>query len=255
VSVASTDRCAALQAEAGLLAALPAAEPARVAALEHAQSCPACTSALEEAAAGLARLDRGGAPSPLEPHRLQVVHAALARELHPLPGWLASAALGPVAVAGGALSLLFAPELLPLGPMWRDGLVFGAVASLAGALSLRLGPASLSIVSAAGVALALFSGGEGLGDPGEHGARCLFQELVGASLPLAAATWALRRRPAALPLAAAAAAGALAGAAGLTVSCAERAAVHLGLFHAGGVVVAALLGAVIARPLALRPID
>lgn len=248
------EECRALRERAGLLAALREGDPERAAAIAHAAGCPGCAAALAEGDATIALLERAGAPEPIEQARIDAVRAALAPAMHPPPSWAAAALIAPAAAAGGAIALFFAADVLPFGPLWRDVGFVGGIAALSALFAVRRAPLSLGISLAAGVALAQAQGGAG---PlwGDHGARCLFAELLAASVPAAAAAWLLRDRPTVPPLAAAAAAGALAGGAGLLVSCADRGVGHLFLFHAGGIALAALAGGLIARPLSLRPID
>lgn len=248
------EACRALRERAGFLAALRDGDPEQAAAIAHAAGCPGCASALEEGRATIAMLERAGAAEPLEQARIDAVRAALAPRIHPPPSRLASLTLVPATLAGGALALFFAADRVPFGPLWRDVGFVALISLLAAAFAARRAPLSLGISLAAGVALAQAQGGEGA-LWGDHGARCLFAELFAASVPAAAAAWLLRDRPTIPPLAAAAAAGALAGGAGLLVSCADRGVGHLFLFHAGGIALAALAGGLIARPLSLRPID
>jgi hypothetical protein len=102
-------------------------------------------------------------------------------------------------------------------------------------------------------AFALLAGGTGPLGAG-LGARCLRFELIVAAAPLAIAAWASRRRlPGAAVPAAAAGLAALAVQAFLQFECPLAGShPHLLVFHAGGVVVALIGGAVTGRVLAVR---
>ena len=102
-------------------------------------------------------------------------------------------------------------------------------------------------------AFALLAGGAGPLGAG-LGARCLRFELIVAASPLAIAAWASRRRlPGAAVPAAAAGLAALAVQAFLQFECPMAGShPHLLVFHAGGVVVALILGAVTGRVLEAR---
>jgi hypothetical protein len=99
--------------------------------------------------------------------------------------------------------------------------------------------------------LALLAGGTGPLGAG-LGARCLRFELIVAVAPLAIAAWAARRRlPGAAVPAATAGLAALAGQAFLQFECPMAGShPHLLVFHAGGVLVALIMGAVTGRVLA-----
>jgi hypothetical protein len=84
------------------------------------------------------------------------------------------------------------------------------------------------------------------------GTYCVVIEQLCALLPAAAVVWHARRGAtlSAWSLAQAAAAGALAGAAALHLSCpAHHATAHLWVFHVGGVIAAAAIAAALAKPL------
>ena len=83
------------------------------------------------------------------------------------------------------------------------------------------------------------------------GAKCVAVELFAAALPLGAAVFGARRWAIPLPSlrgAVVAASGALVGQAALHLTCPVReAAMHLAIFHVGGVVLAASMGALVSR--------
>jgi hypothetical protein len=225
------------------LVALPPDDAERLAAEAHARDCEACSEAMALARSLLATVTELGAPPAASPAALEraaaPARADLARPERPrawpavavvAAGALAAVlakhrALDPaslaVAAAGLAASLL-AVVLLP----WRRGVAAGFAVL-----------ASLALVAAAGTGGPL--------DP-LVGSKCTFLELLGATLPLGATAFLLRQRRGAggaALFATAAAAGALAGQAGLHLTCPDRlSAPHLLVFHVGGVFLAVAMG-------------
>jgi len=250
--------CEDVREEAAALAALPPEAPERRQAQLHAAACPECARALEQAERLQALLLATGADptpavGPLARARAAVgAELRLARAARP---WTA-AGLGVAAAGAGTLGLLLAHQ--------RDG---GAEA-IAAALGLGLCATVAAVAGAvrpvlaaalgAGIALA-FAAIVGRGDlgsvAGAPGWACSSEELAAALLPLAGAAavvWRGWLPPSAL--APAAAAGALAGEAALHLTChAPRTEAHLVIFHAGAVILAAVIGAVIGEVWRRRP--
>lgn len=221
------------------LAALPPRDPARVRAWAHSAGCPRCAAALREGERLVAMLE-AFPPKRVPAGDLRRAAAPVLAELPPVrPRVLLPAAtfLAAVVVAACARA--------PSGAT-RDWAAAVALAGVAVALAFlaERGLAAAAGAIAAALAFAL-SGGVGPLDLAE-GVKCVATELAAAAVPLLAAV-ALSRRGAAGGvgvLAAAAAAGALAGMAALEIGChAVGAHTHLLVFHAGGVLAAAGLGA------------
>jgi hypothetical protein len=254
--------CERLRADAPGLAALPPDDPERAAAFAHAEGCPGCTRALHEAerlqavlAAFAPPARRGGARAP-EPWAATSPEADLAQApvLRALEAELVherrrrSAWAGLAAAAATVALVALARHRGGSGLDWTlAGLLAVAGAALA-ALAARLPWGALAGAAVAAGAAVVCAGHAGPAEVGT-GVHCLLTELACAGVVLAAGWLALRggtTRPARVALAAAAAAGALAGAAGLQVACsAHEIGLHLLAFHAGGVVLAAGLAALL----------
>ncbi len=242
-----------------LLVALDPRDPERLAAEAHASSCEACAAALEEARSVLVQLDAQAVPAPTE-EALARAKTAVLRELDwpeepattdRLLSWGTGAA---VAFAFVALALA-AKHPSGEGRVWREAGAAAVLAVAGAVLATRHGKRARALVCATGLALVAGSArGQSLGPL--VGLKCAALELATAALPLAVASWwAVSRRttPSASSLGAYAAAGALAGDAALHLSCPERlGAPHALVFHVGGIVLAAALGAWLWGPLARR---
>jgi hypothetical protein len=251
------------------LAALPAADSQRRLAFEHARDCPACAAALAEGARVIALIDNLPPPPPPTEAALRRASEPILRELGPPRGVLASLATSaraplisaiPIA-AGWAIAVALAKHRVADRASWFWSV---AIALSASALSIaRLG-ASLGVrldaltAGAAVVLSGIFSalmGSAGMLAPA-IGIKCVLIELIAASLPLATTAFlVVKRRVAGGPwlFSAAAALGALAGHAGLHLTCPARtASPHLFAFHTGGVVLAAMVGFAVSRIPALR---
>lgn len=234
------------EAAAGL-AALPPDDPQRRAADAHAAGCAECARALREA------------------ERLQALLGEAAPEVGLVPPeWMARAAESIVAdlrreerrrwTAGSAAILASLLVFVGLarqrsrdGADWILAVVLGC-----GALALAATATRRALVAVGGALAAAFLGAGLLGGPGALGAAggidCVATEVAGAAAAVGA-TWLVLRagatRPPLLGVAGLAAAGALAGDAALQLTCRAHASLpHLLLFHAGGVLVAAVAAAV-----------
>ena len=247
---------------AGLLM-LEERDPERTRALAHAAQCAACQQELDEAGRSLALLDLLPALEPPSDLAISRARAALHAELastDPRPEratnvrpvaarsvarWLPAAAT----VAAWGLTIAAARhrdlDRLPLSSL-------GAALAVAGAM-LAVGGRKLLLLALGSVAVALSVATVGSDVAAVHAsAKCAVVELVAAALPLGSMAWlaASARLPArggGVGFAIAAAAGALAGQAGLQLTCPNHDAAHLMTMHVGAVALAAAVGAGLAR--------
>ena len=238
-----------IEAPAGILA-LPPDAPERRTALAHATGCPPCAAALEEAARLHAALD-GLPPLPRPSAEVlarvaSAVRAALRRDER---RWLLITRVGGALLAFALVALLGRTRSLH-GPN-----LLAATWALAAALGLGFLPLRPSglVASAAGVAVVLAQLTGGSGELGLNtGLHCVLIEGLAALLPLGMAGFVWRRQTSPTPeaLAASAALGALAGSAGLALSCPHQAHLaHVLVFHALGVAFAGGLGLWVGRRL------
>jgi hypothetical protein len=154
-------------------------------------------------------------------------------------------------VAAGLLFAAMAKQHARDWSAWAGSAAVLAVAISCALYSKRLRVVSPLVAIAASGLFAIAMGGAG--DLAPHlGMKCALIELCAAALPYVALAYTVvRRRMAAdtAMFAAVAAAGALAGHAALNVTCPARASgPHLLVFHAGAVVLAAILGAIGSSP-------
>jgi hypothetical protein len=239
-------RCEDLQPTWPVLLGLPADDPELETALAHASGCQRCATEVRGSRALLTALDSLGQQPPSR--------SALARAAAPILDDLArqeearrkyAAVIAAAAsLAGFALLVAMSQSRAAFGPRWEIAFAFAAVAAgcTAAAVLFRLRAlwAILPISAAMAVAVASSRGWDADG-----GLRCALGEGIGASLPLAALSYLLLRKPFALGpsgAAAAAAGGALAGQAALVLTCPSHGIEHLVVFHAGTVALAAMLG-------------
>ena len=244
--------CDERRLDAAGTASLPEGDPEREAYLAHARGCPGCLQAFRAGEKLMRMIEASPLPLPSR-EALERASAAIAAELRETkaraqarPGWIWPAAAAAVAA--------FCVPVLLERQLQREGLaaavlVLVAATLLAGTAGALRAGALVTLAASAGFALA--AGGVPVGllsaPPHLGGIDCAGTELLAAALPLLAATWMFRRRPPPEPqlgaLATAAAAGALAGQAALHLTCSgNHSAVHLWLFHVGGVAAAALVG-------------
>lgn len=233
------------------LVALAAADPDRVAAFAHAQACAACAAALAEAEQTLFLLDTFAQPTPPSADALARVRAELARAITHEPAPRRVWALVPMLAA-------LAAGLVPLAGHFTLGLSGRLAGALAGgfAASALLGvtlvgpPAAFALLPAMSAVMAAAWGGGGpVHAPG--GFQCLGFALAGSVPALACAAWLVRQGKLTRPtvsLAAAAAAGALGSQAALSIVC-ETAPSHAHnfAFHSTAVVLAGLVGYMLAK--------
>ena len=241
--------CERCRAAAPGLAALRPDAPERVAAWAHASGCPGCAGALREGER-LQALVGAGEPSPISAGALERVSGAILVELRREARRRTIASIAAVCVAFAAsVGLMRNRSSLAEDWAWAAGL--GALAIVLAAAARR--KASLviaaAILAAATAAVAVGHSGPLAVGVGVH---CLAIELASAAMVAGAAWLALRggtTSPARSAVAAAAAAGALAGDAALQVACAAREAIpHLLAFHVGGVLLAAVGASLLWRP-------
>jgi hypothetical protein len=251
-------RCDEIQASAAYLAALPKTDRERELALEHARGCAACAEALAEGERIMAMID--ALPPLPEP-----VNAALKRASEPILGELEArraqrdapslrarnALIWASSIIGGwcvALALAKHRAEDRASWLWSALILAASVLGLGGIMSF-----DAPVTAAAVVASGLFSSVLGRGGMlfPAIGVKCVLIELIAASLPLAVTAFLVVRRSVvggAWRFSAAAALGALAGQAGLHLTCPVSAVrPHLLVFHTGGVLLAALVGLAVSR--------
>jgi len=236
------------------IAALAPDEPERVAAFDHARACDACARALAEAQALLACLDAVPPPSSPSTELLERVKRNIAADdAAERRGRQLSSAL---VLASGFLLTAIAKHRATDLRAWLFALAALSVAVVTTLIATAGARGRTLLLFASSLLLATMASGSG-DFAARIGTKCLLIELFAAALPFAAAARAARlRRVPAEPtfLAAAAAAGALAGQASLHLTCPEAAAAaHLLVFHFGGVLLAFLFGLLGARWLPRPP--
>ena len=241
--------CERIRAEAPGLMSLPAGDPERVAALAHAAAhCPRCEKALRQAER-LQALLGDVQPAPLPAAALaraaQAIEDELRRERRRRSVWSAGAAAVLMALLVG-----LAPHRKGSAADWLVASGLALVALALSALSVRRPLVALAGGAAAALAAAVATGGPGPLEA-EIGLHCLLTELAAAAAVVGAGWLALRggaTSPARWAVAAAAAAGALAGGAALEVTCpAHEALPHDLVFHLGGVLLAAGVASLLGR--------
>jgi hypothetical protein len=240
--------CERIRADAPGLAALLSSDPERLAAWSHASGCAGCARALREAA-GLQVLLSAWEPAPLPAGALErasrEIHAQLRRDARRrLIGSVAAVCASAVVFVGfsRAPSRSVSDWALAAG-LW-------ALAVLVAATASRKPLFATAVAVLAAVAAGLISGERGPLAV-SLGLECLATEIASAAVVVGAVWLALRggtTSPARSAVAAAAAAGGLAGDAALQVTCAAHTAVpHLLAFHVGGIVLAAAAARVLWR--------
>jgi hypothetical protein len=255
--------CEQVRGSAAGLASLSAEDEDRLAALEHARDCHECAKVLAEGERLLALIDALPPPPAPSPELLQRVAAEIRAELAqaaPAPR-LAYWPRSPMAVVAVALVLLgFAYSILewyhrpvPASRWIEAAIVAGLAAAGAAITVLRRTPWVPLAVLGVSVGFALLRGDS---HPIVRAHDCTVLELIASGMafvPIAAFVAIGRVRGGTVTLAGMSAAGALAGQAGLNVVCIGSARLqHLLVYHAGGVVVAALAAALLAQLPGLR---
>ncbi len=241
--------CEQVRADAPGLAGLPRGDPERVAAWAHAAECDGCARALREAEtlqAVLGEWQPAPVPMAVLDRVARTIEVELRREARRRSA-LSSGAAGVVMVGLVALSRRRAGSPID----WIAAAALAAAALALAALAGRRPSFTVAAAAAAALIAALFAGGPGPLEP-DVGAECVLWELGSAAVVVGASWIALRGGTTSFTrstLAAAAAAGALAGAAALQVVCGGHAfGPHLLAFHVGGVLLAAALAGLLWRP-------
>jgi hypothetical protein len=232
--------CDRIRADAPGLTALPPDDPERIAAVSHASTCAACARALLEAGR-LQALIAEYQPPPLPAGALQrasrEIRAQLRREARRrLVGSVAGVCASVLVLVAFGRSRSRSPFDWALAAvLWASAVLLASTASRKPLLAT-----ALSVLAA--LAAAVISGAPGPLDA-SLGLQCVAKEVATAAIVVGAVWLAVRggtTSPARSAIAAAAAAGALAGDAALQVTCAAHTALpHLLAFHVGGVVLAA----------------
>jgi hypothetical protein len=240
--------CDRVRADAAGLAALPPGDPDGAAARAHARGCVACAVALGEAER-LHAVVGGWKPPPPSAGAFERASRSILAELRREARRRAVGSIAAV-VASVAIVVGFARSRSASARDWWLAALLLAVAVAVAAIARRTPSLATGGAVAIAVAAAIASGRPGPLDPA-LGVECLATELAAAAAVIGAVWLALRggtTSPAPWAVAAAAAAGALAGDAALQVTCAAHdAAPHVMAFHVGGVVVAAAAASLLWR--------
>jgi hypothetical protein len=240
--------CDRIRADAPGLAALHPYDPERVAAESHARGCAGCARALREAGR-LQALIAACEPPPIPAGALERASREIAAELRRearrrVIGSVVAVCASVLVFVGFARNpsrSLFDWTLAAV--LWAFAVVLAVTASrkplLTTALAVLAGVAAASISGAPGNLAALL------------GLECLATEVASAAIVVGAVWLALRGGTTSPPrpaIAAAAAAGALAGDAALQVTCSAHTALpHVMAFHVGGILIAAAAASVLWR--------
>lgn len=239
--------------EMAALAMVPETDPERVALEAHVAGCGRCGAEWRRARRLASLVGTLAAPPPPSDAVLAraraSVHAALAsaRGAAPRPSKVAGLAVAAAVLVSVALSFAFQGPPISV-PRMLLALTTIGVAALLPSFAMRTArDAAIATVSALGLSTLL-----GLLDyqvltmESAHALGCMRVELVAAALPVIAMLGVARssdRRHGAAQVAAAGAAGALAGQGVLLTSCAaDASALHVLAFHVAGVAIAALSG-------------
>lgn len=253
-------RCDDLRNDALAWAALPSADPERVAVAEHARVCSGCGDALRTAERTLGLLDRCTLPPPSD-EALARARAAVLAEWDPAPAvaqraprdWIAVT----IAVFVVLLAFLFLKRRFVTAALLPAALGLGGFAVLMARGAARRGWAFIGYGLSGSLLFALAAwlvSDRAIGQVARSGVPCGVFELTASIAPLATAAWvAFRRGKRSFELVAGGAlAGAMAGQAALHIGCPSRALLHVLVFHSGAVFAAALVGAAVARLLPAR---
>lgn len=241
--------------DAAGVAALRHDDPVRMAAVAHARACPGCARSLEQAERMLALLDGHPGNADAPPASLRAASRAVLGRLGAMvvPTRFVAVLLVSVWVI---LVALARHRAAGIGSWVQSGaLVAASLISLS--LMRVLGAGAAGLALAASVLITAGAWGPGPLEA-RHGMACVLTELVVASSATALTAWIAVRRRSRHPstaLVGTAVAGALTGQAALHLTCPGGVAgPHLLAFHFGGVVVAALLAAIVGRLMAHDPL-
>jgi hypothetical protein len=240
--------CDRIRADAPGLAALRPDDPERAAAAAHARGCPGCERALREAErlqALLAAVEPEPVPAGALERASREIRAQLRRETRRRLAGSAVAICASVAVF-----VAFARQRSPASADWAIAAVLWALALAFGAAASRRPALVAAGAVVAAIAAAAASGAGPLAP--STGLECLATELASAAAVVGAVWFAIRggsTSPSRIAIAAAGAAGALAGDAALQLTCAAHgSAPHLLAFHVAGVILAAAAASALWRP-------
>jgi len=246
--------CEQVRPRAAGLASLPEDDAERRAAFAHAEGCRDCARALAEGtklAELLLKAKPLEAPSPEALARAsREIQAELAAESRRLrarrPGAIAAGV-----VVGFLVVVAMARHRAGDGRSLAAAFALAAAATLLATLAPRRHRLLIALIAGASLIFAAITGEGGSLAPG-IGVHCVLAELAAAVFPLVIAFVLTRRARevsgGGLFFATVAAAGALAGHAGLHLTCPVRfEAPHLYAFHTGGVILAAAVGFLAAR--------
>jgi hypothetical protein len=237
------------------IAMLDATDPERMRAQEHAAGCDECRKALDEAGRALARLDDLAAPPAPSPDVLARARDAVQKQLL-APSTAAALGMALLPIAAFGLVLAGAGASPEIGWIAASALVLLVLADRAFA-SWTKGDSkgawrTTGLSVAVALALVLAEGFDAYTPSRSY--DCMLFELAAGALPLVTAMVLVRLArlaPSAASLSASAATGALAGQLAMHAACGDRHAGHVLAFHLGGVVAAALVGAIVgSSPLA-----
>lgn len=226
---------------AAFIASLPDGDPERTAAFDHAKQCAPCRTALSDGDQLMRMIDASREATELPT-------ASVERVVGAIEGELRRDSIREAAWPAGLVVAAFVLEIALARHLRTDSRSFGAALTVAGlAVALAgLNRRRLSVVLGAVAASAVFA--SSMGSASEFvpavGVECTLLELFAALLPWiafrrVAGPWRSRSAASAV-----AAAGALSGHAALHLTCpVAHGDAHLLVFHLGGVVLAAILGA------------
>ena len=237
--------------DAAGVAALGPEDPARLAAVAHARGCPPCARSLQQADRMFTLLD--SLPAAAEPPA-----ASLGAASRLVLGRLATM------VVPTRLLVLLLPVLWVIFVAMAKHRATGVEPWLKGGLLVATSLLSVSLLRVRGAGAAGLALGASVlvtaldWGPGpleaRHGVACLLTEVVVAAAATALTAWVVVRRRSRYPapaLVGTAIAGALTGQGALHLSCPiGTAGVHVLAFHVGGVVLAALMAAVVGKLMA-----
>ena len=235
------------------LASLPSDDQERLAAFAHARECAECALALRRAESLLAKLD-ALPPAPAPPARtLRAIARPILARLSALV--VPTRLLSVVLLAIWLMLLMMAWRGARGGAAWGESVALVAAALVSLGLLRRLGVAAVGLVLGASALVTALAWSDGPLAP-RHGVACLLTELAAAAVPLAILVRIFVKRRSANPtpgLVLVASAGALIGQAALRLTCTDgTVGFHILVFHAGGLMVAALMAILLGRLLGAR---
>lgn len=230
------------------LSMLPAGDPERRAADAHAAGCPRCALALKEAGEALGPLAILEAQAPPDVATTRThLFASLAKDARLVSREAWVAVLGALVLIGLALSLFRIMDHSVLAVL--EGVSAFAVAAFAAFSARTLSGAKTSMLVVVATSLALLAlqvdDAEG-GLAGDHGMGCLMILGITALLPSAVVAFVASQTlepGSAWRTAARTGAAALAAQGGLALLCDSDGALHLGVFHLGGLLATMGIGA------------